>query len=299
MPQKILPVLAGISIALIFGLSFLFSKEALSSLAPLELLAHRFSLATVILVLLMVFKVIDIKFRPKMIKDLFPLVLFQPIVYFLGETYGVKQTTATEAGLVIALIPIVVTFLGNIFLHEKATKKQWIFIWLSVIGVAMIIFSDTGVVFGEHSVGIIYLMVAVIAAAFYNILSRKLSNTYSPIEITFVMMVTGAIFFNIINFSTMPQKAVYFSAYYNYKTLLSLIYLGGLSSVVAFFLLNYMLKQLPASRAATFINLTTIVSIIAGVGFRGERFEIIQLLGGGLILLGVCGSNLYKPIKKE
>lgn len=290
--NQTLPVMSGIGLSFIFGLSFLFSKEALASLEPLELLAHRFSLAAVILILLTISGLISIKLRPEMLRDLLPLALLQPVVYFLGETYGVKLTTASESGLIIALIPVAVTFLGKIFLHEKATGRQWTFIWITVVGVGIIIISDTGVTFGEHSVGIIYLLAAVIAAAVYNVLSRKLSRSYSPLEITIIMMGTGAIFFNIINFISQPQKSDYFSAFTNLKTFIPLVYLGGLSSVVAFFLLNYMLKKMSASRAANYVNLTTIVSVLAGVVFRGERFGLMKIIGGFLILLGVWGSNL-------
>ncbi len=293
--HQTLPVLAGIVLSFIFGLSFLFSKEALATLEPLELLAHRFSLAVAILFLLRTFRLTNFNYRPGMLRDLLPLALFQPVVYFLGETYGVKLTTASESGLVISLVPLAVTFLGNLWLHENATWRQWIFIWISLIGVGSIIVSHSGVNIGQHSVGIIYLLVAVSAAAIYNVMSRKLSGKYNPLEITSVMMGTGAIFFNSIYYLSLPEKAAYFSAFTNYKTILSLVYLGGLSSVVAFFLVNYMLKQLPASRAAAFTNLTTIVSVLAGILFRGERFGLIQLFGGVMILIGVWGSNLFQP----
>lgn len=291
-----LPALAGIALSLIFGLSFLFSKEALESLEPFELLAHRFSIAVFLLFLLKVLGLINFNFRPGMLRDLLPLALFQPIIYFLGETYGVKLTTASESGLVIALVPVAVTFLGNYFLKEKATWQQWTFIWISLIGVGSIVVAHSGISFKAHSVGISYLLAAVIAAAIYNVGSRKLSKNYSPIEITTIMMGTGAVIFNILYLSSLPQKVGYFSAFLNLKTIFPLIYLGGLSSVLAFFLLNYMLKKMPASRAANFVNLTTIVSVLAGVIFRGERFGVIQILGGLLILFGVWGSNRYQSL---
>lgn len=294
MPHRALPVLAGIMLSFIFGLSFLFSKEALTSLEPLELLAHRFSIAAIILILLTTSRLIKVRFHLKMFWDLLPLSLFQPIFYFLGETYGVKLTTASESGLVIALIPVAVTFLGKTFLHEKATWRQWINIWISVIGVGIIIISSTESSFGKHLIGIFFLLAAVIAAAIYNILSRQHSSSYSPLEITVVMMGTGAIFFNILNFILLPQKIGYYNAFTNFKTFLSLVYLGGLSSVLAFFLLNYMLRQMAASRAANFINLTTIVSVLAGVIFRGERFGLMHLIGGIMIIIGVWRSNLHQ-----
>lgn len=294
MLARTLPALAGVALSFIFGLSFLFSKEALESLEPLELLAHRFSIALLLLLLLKVLGLINFQFRPGMLRELLPLALFQPIIYFLGETYGVKLTTATESGLVIALVPVAVTFLGNYFFKEKVTWQRWVFVWLSLIGVGSIVIAQSGMAFTAHSVGIIYLLVAVIAAALYNVGSRSLSKRYSPIEITMIMMGMGAVFFNILYLNSLPQKAEYFAAFLNLKTLFPLLYLGGLSSVIAFLLLNYMLGKMPASQAASFVNLTTVVSVLAGVVFRGERFGTIQILGGLLILFGVWGSNRYQ-----
>lgn len=292
--HKILPVLAGIAVSFIFGLSFLFSKSALDTLKPLELLAHRFSLAVVFLLIAARTGLINLRFRPGMFRDLFPLTLFQPVLYFLGETFGVNLTTATESGLVIALIPVAVTLLGKYYLHEKATWLQWTFIWLSVVGVAIIVLAPAGLVLGRHAVGVLCLLIAVIAAAIYNVLARKFSGKYSPLEITAVMMITGAVIFNLLYLIALSPKAVYFSAFTDRKALISLVYLGGLSSVLAFFLMNYMLKRMSASRAATFINLTTVVSVAAGVVFRGETFGLMQVLGGILILAGVWGSNFCR-----
>lgn len=289
--RRFLPILAGIVLSFIFGFSFLFSKQSLATMTPFELLAHRFSLASVLLLILILFKKIKVNFSWKLVRDLLPIACFQPIIYFLGETFGIKLTTASESGLIIALIPVVVTLMSNFFLKEKASLPQWIFIFVSVLGVGVVVLASSGFNFGVHLLGMGALFVAVFAAAVFNILSRKLSQKYSPTEITLVMMVTGAIFFNLIRTLTLKTGQFYFSAFLNLNSLATLLYLGILSSVVAFFLLNYMLNKMPASQTATFINLTTVVSVVAGVVFRGESFRAPSVIGGLLILIGVWGAN--------
>ena len=78
------------------------------------------------------------------------------------------------------------------------------------------------------------------------------------------------------------------------------IIIGGvvLSSIGAFFLLNYMLSRMEASRSAVFSNLTTIVAILAGVLFRGDVFYWFHAVGGFLILLGVYGTNYFSAKQK-
>jgi drug/metabolite transporter (DMT)-like permease len=72
--------------------------------------------------------------------------------------------------------------------------------------------------------------------------------------------------------------------------------LGVLSSVGAFLLANYTLSKLPAAQTSVFANLVTVVSVIAGVFFRGESFGYFQLLGAIMIILGVFGTNYFSPI---
>ncbi|MCA1072676.1 DMT family transporter [Clostridium bowmanii] len=107
----------------------------------------------------------------------------------------------------------------------------------------------------------------------FNILSRKFSKKFSPMELTYAMMAMGAVFFNLVSVynhirsNTLNQ---YFTPLKNKNFLISLAYLGILSSIIAFFLTNFTLSRIEASKSAIFVNLSTIVSIIAGVVLLNE-----------------------------
>jgi len=60
-------------------------------------------------------------------------------------------------------------------------------------------------------------------------------------------------------------------------------------------MMNYMLSKIPASNSSVFSNLTTVVSIIAGVFIRHEAFHWYQFAGSVVIILGVWGTNRCKP----
>ncbi|MFA7054961.1 MAG: DMT family transporter, partial [Acholeplasmataceae bacterium] len=130
--------IAGVIYATIFGFTFMFSKVALTYVIPIGLIAYRFLIAILVLEILRWFKVIHIRFEKKHFKHLFLVALFQPILYFLFETFGIKLTTSGEAGMMIALIPIFVTILSSIILKEAPKKIQIFFILLSVSGVLFI-----------------------------------------------------------------------------------------------------------------------------------------------------------------
>ncbi len=292
-----LPYFASLTVAVIFGFSFIFTKEALNYLAPFQLLGFRFAVAALVLTLLQLTRVIRLDFSGKPIKQLLLLSGFQPLMYFICETIGVKLTSASEAGMMIAVIPVVATIFGAVFLKEHPSRIQTLFILLSVSGVLLILAMQGALALNSHFLGIMVLMGAVISAAAYNILSRKNSQQFSSLEITYVMMWVGAIVFNLMGFTqaiiTQVALVDYFQALLNGIAYRGVLYLGILSSVVAFFLLNYSLANLKVSQAVVFTNLTTIISVMAGVLILKENFFWFHGLGGLLIIIGVWGTNYF------
>ncbi|MCK8816578.1 DMT family transporter [Natroniella sulfidigena] len=294
--EEYLAMLAGIVAAVIFGFSFMFTKDALDLMSPFQLLGFRFICAVMLLTTLKLMNIIEINFANKDLHSLFLLALFQPVIYFLFETLGVKLTSSSQAGMMIALIPVVVTILSAIFLKEKPSRQQLVFIIMSVIGVVFIILMAGSGEMETRLTGIFLLLGAVLAGGIYNILSRKSSLQFSPVEITYIMMVIGAVVFNgvaIIQHLLAGELTTYFLPLIEIEVIVAIVYLGALSSVVAFFMLNFMLSKIEASRSAVFTNLTPIVAVIAGVVFRGESFYWFQAVGGLMILIGVWGTNYF------
>ena len=293
---NILPILSGILTSSIFGLSFLFSKKALNIVEPFTLLSFRFLVAFLIMSLLILLGVLKVNYKGKNMKNLIMLGLMQPIIYFIFETYGIQFSSSSQAGLMIALIPIVVTIMSAYALKETPSKLQCAFIFLSVSGVIFIVLMNGSSSSEGSLLGIFLLLGAVISAAVFNILSRKYSVKFSPMELTYAMMAMGAVFFNFVSICNNIRAntlAQYFSPLKNRSFLISLAYLGVLSSIIAFLLINFTLSRIEASKAAIFANLSTIVSIIAGVILLHESFKLYHLVGSILILVGVWGTNYY------
>lgn len=282
-----LPYLAAAASATIFGFSFLFTKNALDTLGMNQLVGLRFMTAALLMWLLKALKLIKVEINTRKIKPLALVALFQPILYFVFETTGVDLTSASEAGIIVSLIPVAVAFSAAVLLKEKLSKAQWIAVFASVFGVVLISLPGLRSGTGSHLTGVLALLGAVMAGGLYNIYSKKASGRATPIEVTYVMMWAGAIFFNVVGLITTPNPVTYFGALANLNALLAVLYLGVLSSVIAFIALNYSLSKISASEAAIFMNLTPIVSVFAGITFRAERFSLIQFVGSVIILLGV------------
>lgn len=293
--KKYLPYIAGLMFATIFGFSFMFSKVALEYVTTLQLIAYRFLIAFIVFNILIITKVVKVNFKGKNIRILLYTAIFQPVLYFLFETYGLALSQSNEAGMMIALIPIFVTFLSAIFLKEKPTFKQLIFIFVSVLGV---IYINAMRGLGDSELlGMILLLLAVISAAAFNIFSRKSSKTFSTYEITYSMMITGFVLFNslaIIEAINNGDLSGYLSPLFNINVIGPLLYLGTIASIGGFFLVNYSLSKLEAHVSSIFANIATIVSIIAGTLILGEDFYYYHLIGSVMIIAGVYGTVRYR-----
>ncbi|MDA8229283.1 MAG: EamA family transporter [Desulfitobacterium hafniense] len=294
-----LPALAGIGTAVLWGFSFLFTKGALDYTFPLQLLGFRFAIGDITMAILIVAGVIKVKLRGRNWLPLVFLSLFQPGLYFLGETWGVKWTSASEAGMIIALVPVAVATMARIFLKERLHYLQVISIISSVAGVFVIVIAQSAqgqIQVGQHINGIFALLLAVIAAGAYSILSKKSSELFSPVEITYVMMWCGTILFNLLGLGQsilQGNLTSYFGPLFNREILTAVLYLGVLSSVLGFFLFNYAISRLKVSQTASITNLITVVSVFAGVAFNGDAFSLVHLAGVALIIFGVWGTNVF------
>ncbi len=294
--NRILPYLSATVYAGIFGLSFMFTKIGLIHFTTMELIAFRFLLAAMVLELLKALKLIKVSFKGKNFKLVIMTAIFEPILYFLFEVEGVRLSTTSESGLMISLIPIFTAIFAFIILREKLRFKQILFIILSVCGVIIInVFKDKVELSGNFR-GLMFLLLAVVSATFYNLSSKRSSREFTPIEITYGMMWLSAIVFNTILLTSKifnGDLKGYFTPLSNTQAMLPLLYLGILSSVVAFFCVNYTISRIPVSQSAIFANLITIVAIIAGVFILKEPFGIIDALGALMILVGVWGTVYF------
>lgn len=274
----------------IFGFSFMFSKMAMEVAAPSVLLAWRFVFALALMSLVMLTGKARVRFRGRG-RELGMLVLlgvFQPMMYFVCESYGILWSTPTFSGVMIALVPIASLAFAALFVGERPTRGQIAFSLLSIAGLLMITLRETG----EGTVqarGVAMLLGAIVSAVGFNIVSRRLACSFSPFERTYMMFLIGAVFFSGYALIETSNPAAILAPLSQPRFVLSVAYLGGLSSVAAFLLLNYGLTYLTVSRSTAFSNLTTVVSVLAGTLFYGDALSPLSAVASLMIIVGVWG----------
>ena len=284
--------LSGIAFAVIFGFSFMSSKTVLTYVSPMGLLAYRFLVAFIFIETLRRVRLVHLTISKTTWRAAFWVIVMQPGLYFVFETFGLARMASVEAGIMIALIPIFTALFGAWLLKERPRQRQVFFIIMSVLGIWVVQIASRQALSFDR-LGFILLLGAVMSAALFNIASRIASRSIEPLALTYCMMASGAILFNgFYMIETIRTGALnaYFSPLANPSVLIPILYLGSMSSVVAFFLVNNALKHLEAHVISIYANLATVIAMTAGVVFLQESLNFIHVGGAALILLGVYGT---------
>lgn len=273
-----------------WGLSFVATKVALESIPTFTLVFARFSLAALIFLLLRQGRKWPSFSRKDHVKMVL-LALFEPGLYFIFETIGLQHTSAPKTALIIATIPVVVLVLSALMLGERAGGASITGIILSFGGIVLLVVGDPefGWTLEGSLLGDLLIGGAVISASLYMIFARDLGRSYSSLEITFVQIVYGAVFFCLPFVWEAPALAW---SSITLRSSLAVIYLTVFATVGAFLCYNFALSQVPVSRAAVFVNGIPVVTAIGAWVLLDERLTAIQAGGGALVLVAVFLTNL-------
>lgn len=286
--------IAAMIYALITGLSFLFTKIALSVSQPLDILAFRFTAAFVAILLAWALKLVKVDFDREKVKRILPLALLYPLLFFAFQTFGLQYATSSEAGILLAAAPVFTLILARIFLGEKPSLLQTLSLVVSVIGVIYITVKKGSSIDLKNMKGIIFLILSALSFAGYSVMARILTKDFSSMDLSIMMSIISFICFNIIgigNHMFTGSINTFLAPLKSFKFIVAILYLGVLSSLVTSLLTNYILSRIEASKMSVFTNLGTVISIIAGVVFLKEDIFYYHIIGSILIIAGVIGTN--------
>jgi len=294
---------AGLSLmTLITGLSFIFMKIGLMYTNPYDLLAHRFVIAFLTIIILTLLKIIKLpKIKLKDWISLLGVSLFYPSLFFLFQSLGMEHSSASDAGIIFAFLPILAFISGSIFLKETTSLLQKIGVFLSVSGV-IFIFTHRDNIENQNIISVFFLICSVVSMLIYLISGKRIMRSHNSISLTALMVTIGFISFSTISIFRHISNgtiSLVFEPFLCSNFIYSVLYLGILSSVLTSFFSNYALIYIPASKISIFSNLNPIIAIIGGIFILDEIFTWTDIIGSALVLLGVLLVLFFKPSIKN
>ncbi len=279
--------------SVLVGFSFLGVKTCVPLASGLQILVHRYNFAFLAIFVLLAFRIVRIDLRGRSKKNLFLTAGFY-IAFMALQVAGMYDATSIEASIMFAIIPILVQIIASVFLNEKSTLIQNLFVCLSVAAlIIMLVMGATSVSF--HLGATILLLLSSVCMAISNVFMRYVRAEYKPIEISAAIIIGGCVAFNV---AFLAQGVVtgtigdYFAPLRHVEFTIAVAYLGIGCILLSAQLMSYLLSKLEAAKATIFGNVSTAISIIAGVLVLGEPLMPYHIICTALIVAGVIGLSL-------
>ncbi len=270
---------------------------------PIDTLTFRFASALGLMLIPVCFGFFKLKYRGKPLIPLFLLATMYPVGFFTLQAFGLQHATSSEGGIINAFTPVVTILFASIFLKEVTSLSQKFSMLLSVVGVLLIFLANGSAIDFSKITGTLLLVLACIIFAGYSVFARSISRFFSPAEISFFMIGIGFAISFVVSFinNAFDGTLKYFFTPLSSGTFVWLIVYLGFVQLATALMATYILSKIEASKASVFINLSTVVSIIAGAFYLGEVVTWYHLCGSILIIVGVIGTNrlVKKPVSKN
>jgi drug/metabolite transporter (DMT)-like permease len=270
----------------LWGSSFIALKLAFAELPPLWVIFGRMALGSLVFLLAWRWRE-QMHYRAGDWKYLLGLAACDPCLYFLFEALALQHTSAAQAGMVTALLPLLVAVGAFIFLRERISRTTLAGFLLALIGAVWLSVAGSA---DEHAsnpiLGNFYELLAMLCAMGYTLLLKHLSSRYSPFLLTAMVAFVGTLFFLPLALLSAPLPTSV-----SPLGIGAVAYLGILVTVGAYGLYNVGVSRLPASQASGFINLIPVFTLLFAILLLGESLNTMQILAAVLVFAGVLLSQ--------
>ncbi len=275
-----------------FGFLGYFGKTAYSlNILPFELLALRYTTSAIImLVVSLIFYFDELKSFSKkeiltsMLLGIFGYALFSSLFF-----YALSGLSASLTVLLLYTYPVMVALLSYFILKESMSLTKVLAIFLVSVGMYFLVSAE----WNFNSLN--YLLAGIGAAFFYSLYilySRKqLTHSHPFISSFYVQLSAGMILF--LSFKNLSRPLEIFQSHSFFIILMAFI-----CSFMAMTLFLTGLKKITSTETSILSTTEPISGIIIAYFFLNEKITLLQLFGGGLILIGIILLSIFE-FKKE
>ena len=266
----------------IWSVAFVSNKALLAYITPIENMILRFTLGYLLLLLLYP------KWRlPHSIKEesFFMLLGFLGIfIYFLLENFALSYTQATNVGLYMGAIPILTALFAHFLTKdEKLSLNLLLGFVVAIFGIGLILLEGAG--FTLRLRGDLLALAAAAVFALYSVILRLAPRGYH-----YIVMTRKSFFYAIammLTYHFIEGKAFNIYPLTIPVVWINILYLGVLSSGLAFILWHKGIEQIGSISASNYIYLVPLITAITGITVLDETVSMRMVDGGVCILLGL------------
>lgn len=267
----------------IWGGMYVVVKILVAVIPPLELVWMRYLIALVALVIIGLVTRQNWRIKRRHFGIIIAIAIIGYVISIVTQETGTMLSTAQMGAIITSTTPAFMVLFASLILKERLTLKKAISVSLATIGVIAIVgFDDINM---SSMLGGVSLIIAALTWALMSVLIKRLPSDYSQIVVTTYSTLIAFIVLTPFVITKLPQIDI--NDLTNPTILGGLIYLGVISTSIAFLLWNRGLQMLNASSGGVFFFVQPVVGTLLGWLILGETISITFWVGSVLILLGV------------
>ena len=299
--KRIIVYIACLAAMWFWSLSFIWYKDVYVYFTPFATVFLRLIISSVLLFsAAFLFNKLQ-KIRKGDYKNILLLSVFEPLLYFVGESLGMLYVSPTTASVIISMIPLLVPIAAFYFLKERFLIKNIIGIIVSCAGVVLVVLNKD-YAFSVSLKGVLLLSISVVAAVFYSVTLKKLADVYNPLTLIAWQNSFGILLF--LPLVLIFERHSLHSGLFALDPMIPLFKLAIFASSGAFILYAFSVKHLGAVKANIFTNLIPVLTALLSFWLLNEQLLFHNILGiviviGGLVLSQLNPMRLNKGLNKR
>ncbi|MDO5389690.1 MAG: DMT family transporter [Eubacteriales bacterium] len=278
--------------AVIWGFAFVVVKNSLDLVPPTWMLAFRFTIASVVLGLIFIRKMMTIK--KETVRQGVVLGVFLFLSYLL-QTIGCQYTTAGKNAFLTAIYVVIVPFLHWGLNKIRPTSFHVTAAFMAIVGIGLLSLQ------GDFSmnIGDVLTIACGFGYALHMIYIDRYTECNDPVVLTVLQLGFAAVFSWILApflDGGFPSGAL------EPGIIVGMLYLGLMSTMLAFLLQNVCQKYTTPNAASLFLSLESVFGVLFSTIFLGERMTPRMLVGCALLLAAIILAETklsFLPIFKK
>ncbi len=299
--NKAVVYLLSVLAIVLWGMSYIWSDRLIALGVPISYFVPlRIFVAGIILLL---FNILTKNFRPIARKDIWKfllLALFEPLIYFFCETYGIKETgSPTISAMIIASVPIFSVGAGALFFKERISILNGFGIAVTLAGICLVLLKqggDEGVP-QNFILGVVLLMIAVFSEVGHASLTKLLADGYKPQVIVMYQFLIGTVYF--LPFFLTKGIENFDAKLVSWEVLEPILCLAVLCSSLAFSLWAMTIKKLGVGKSSVFLAMMCVATALVAEVIGREHLSLLQWAGVAIAVLGIVLSQYCCTKKSE
>lgn len=276
------------AVCIIWGLTWVATKEAVRVMPPLHMVGVRLTIAGSLFV--GYFRLKGHKIPGAAVwRHILLLALLNFVLSNALAAWGVKLTTAGLSAIIAAIYPIWLALILALAMKSKIKPLAWLGIVLGFGGICLVFYQHLQDLFNPGFIwGIGLGLAAAIAWAYGTIYTKSFAAKFNPYHsIGWQMLISGVFIWIVASFTdqTVPFSEI------TVHTWSAVIFLALIGSITAFIAFLYALQHLPTSLVSVYAYINPIVAVLAGAWISHEPLTAMIMLGTVITLAGVYLVN--------